>query len=94
MCKNAKIKYYYQEVAQQNDELRAEIEQLSAALASATTFIEDTANNYQALYERLLESDKIIERLTNDNELLSKKVKLKRIISIIYMYLFNANVLF
>ncbi|EJD75219.1 hypothetical protein LOAG_17587 [Loa loa] len=64
-----------QEVAQQNDELRAEIEQLSTALASATTFIEDTANNYQTLYEQLLESDKIIERLTNDNELLSIKLE-------------------
>ncbi|CAG9536049.1 unnamed protein product [Cercopithifilaria johnstoni] len=63
-----------QEVAQQNDEFRAEIQQLSTALASATTFIEDTANNYQALYEQLLESDKIIERLTNDNELLGKKL--------------------
>uniref|UniRef100_A0A158Q734 Nucleoprotein TPR n=1 Tax=Elaeophora elaphi TaxID=1147741 RepID=A0A158Q734_9BILA len=66
-----------QEVAQQNEELRAEIEQLSTALASATTFIEETANNYQALYQQLLDSDKIIERLTNDNELLSKKVKLE-----------------
>ncbi|VDO24731.1 unnamed protein product, partial [Brugia timori] len=64
-----------QEVAQQNDELRAEIEQLSTALASATTFIEDTAHNYQSLYEQLLESDKIIERLTNDNELLGKKLE-------------------
>lgn len=62
-------------MAQQNDELRAEIEQLSTALSSATAFIEDTANNYQALYDQLLESDKIIERLTNDNELLNKKVK-------------------
>ncbi|VDK84681.1 unnamed protein product, partial [Litomosoides sigmodontis] len=59
-----------QEVVQQNDELRTEIEQLSTALSSATTFIEDTANNYQRLYEQLQESDKIIERLTNDNELL------------------------
>ncbi|VDN94945.1 unnamed protein product [Brugia pahangi] len=64
-----------QEVAQQNDELRAEIEQLSTALASATTFIEDTAHNYQSLHEQLLESDKIIERLTNDNELLGKKLE-------------------
>lgn len=61
-------------MAKQNDELRAEIEQLSTALTSATAFIEDTTQNYQALYQQLLESDKIIERLTNDNELLTKKV--------------------
>ncbi|KAL3998697.1 hypothetical protein ACH3XW_16070 [Acanthocheilonema viteae] len=70
-----------QEVAQQNDELRAEIEQLSTALASATTFIEDTANNYQTLHQQLLESDKIIERLTNDNELLGKKLEDNKMIA-------------
>uniref|UniRef100_A0A915Q455 Nucleoprotein TPR/MLP1 domain-containing protein n=1 Tax=Setaria digitata TaxID=48799 RepID=A0A915Q455_9BILA len=64
-----------QEVVQQNDELRAEIEQLSTALASATTFIEDTTNNYRTLRQQLLESDEIIGRLINDNELLSKKLE-------------------
>lgn len=67
---------FFQEVVEQNDELRAEMEQLSSALSSATTFIKDTTENYAALRGQLLESDHIIERLTNDNELLIKKVQL------------------
>ncbi|VDK58717.1 unnamed protein product, partial [Gongylonema pulchrum] len=59
----------------QNDELRVEVEQLSSALSSATTFIKDTTENYTALREQLIESDRIIDRLTTDNELLTKKLE-------------------
>lgn len=50
------------------------MEQLSAALNSATAFIEDTTEKYAALREQLIESDKVIERLSGDNELLQKQV--------------------
>ncbi|VDN01812.1 unnamed protein product [Thelazia callipaeda] len=71
------------EVVQQNDELRAEIEQLSEALISATKFIEDTTGSYEDMRKQLRESDKIIERLTNDNELLTEMNRVSLSIAIV-----------
>ena len=63
-----------QEIARQNDTLTVEVERLSTALSSATTFIEETTEKYANMRDQLLESNKIIEKLSLENESLSKQV--------------------
>lgn len=65
---------YFKEITQRNDEMANEIDRLSQALASATVFIEDTTEKYASMRNELIESNKVIERLANENEILTKQV--------------------
>lgn len=57
-----------------NEQLTAEVERLADALSSATAYIEDTTDKYAAMRQQLLNSEAIIERLSNENSTLTKQV--------------------
>ncbi|KAE9548796.1 hypothetical protein FO519_007997 [Halicephalobus sp. NKZ332] len=62
----------------ENKNLQSEVKRLSTALEQATVLIKDTTEKYKSLREELVSSEKTVEKLLDDNQILKKQLLKKQ----------------
>uniref|UniRef100_A0A0N5A7D4 JAKMIP_CC3 domain-containing protein n=1 Tax=Parastrongyloides trichosuri TaxID=131310 RepID=A0A0N5A7D4_PARTI len=72
-----KLSTQLEDVMEQNDKLKKEVERVTSALENATELIKDTSIKYDELNNKMTEAEKSIGNLVEENNLLQRQLKEK-----------------